>query len=170
MLGIDVLAEGGMVSRWWVLGPLPGNASIEKAQAADGAIDVRREARDGDRSWNWMEVAISDPLGRLDLEHLLGKACDSTAYLYVEVNCPEAQDVILRIGSDDYVVCWVNGKEVHRYERPRGLRVDQDSVPARLEAGSNHVLLRVKNLTEGWGAVFRVMDGEGNPVLIESMS
>lgn len=74
---------------------------------------------------------------------------------------PEARDVDLRLGSDDGVVVWLNGEEVHRNSACRGAARDQDIVPVTLLAGMNRITMKVLDTGGQWAAAARFTDAEG---------
>lgn len=76
----------------------------------------------------------------------------------------QEQDVFLKMGSDDGIVCWVNGEKVHEKLVPQGLRVDEDNVPAYLKAGSNTLLLKIIEIGGGWNHCLRITDASDQPL------
>jgi len=153
-LGIAIPLEPGLVRRWRIAGPLPKQAA--GAPPLDGAGGLP-----------WREHLGADPLGRIDLIEACGEAKDAHAFLHTEVRSPAAQDVMLRLGSDDGIICWLNGREVHRNPALRALKPEQDLVPARLEAGVNRLLLCVSNGAGDWAVSLRITDRDGQPIVLE---
>jgi len=80
------------------------------------------------------------------------------------VTVEQEQDVFLKMGSDDGIVCWLNGEKIHEVLAPRSLEVDQDNVPAHLKAGPNHLLLKVIEIGGGWEHCLRITDRNDQPV------
>jgi hypothetical protein len=72
--------------------------------------------------------------------------------------------VIFKIGSDDAVVCWLNGKHIHSYMEDRGYAPDQDIVPAHLRAGMNFILMKVLNGGADWACGLRITDTDNRPL------
>ena len=169
-LGVDVdpAAEAGFVTHWWVIGPFKGQKRLTKEDVIEtsGPIDVvHKVAADGEM-FEWRPARVDDPLGMLDLERAVAEMDDCGAYMYAEVTSDAARDMLLRIGSDDDVVCWLNGKQIHAYWGGRGYAPDQDVVGARLRAGANTILLKVLNQGAEWGAGVRITDPAGKPLLL----
>lgn len=77
------------------------------------------------------------------------------------VNSPKDQKSRLLVGSDDGVVIWCNGEQVHFNEVSRGLQLDNDTVTVQLRTGWNTLLLKIVNNEGGYGAAVRFADGEG---------
>src|SRR5262249_21660209 len=75
-----------------------------------------------------------------------------------------ASDVTLKIGSDDGVAVWIDGKLVHQHPEHRGLRIDEDVVKAHLDAGTHAVLLKVVQEGGDWAFCVRLANGEGKPI------
>ena len=80
------------------------------------------------------------------------------AYALAEINAPQAENVILALGSDDGVKVWHNGKLVHNNWIPRGTSKDDDLVPLQLVKGSNQLLLKIQDMAGGWSFVARLLD------------
>ena len=62
----------------------------------------------------------------------------------------------LGIGSDDGIKVWLNGELVSDKWRHRISQLDDDIVPLKLQAGKNHLLLKVQNMTRNWNFVTRL--------------
>ena len=56
---------------------------------------------------------------------------------------PQAVPALFKIGSNDGVVCWLNGRKVHENYAARKLTVDEDVVKVHLRKGVNRILLKV---------------------------
>ena len=101
--------------------------------------------------------------GYIDLaQHFGEKAERTSAYLYTEVDSEKAQDAVLKIGSCDGVVCWLNGERVHNNQGGRIWKPEADTVPVKLIAGVNSILLRVSQLNGPWGASVTLLDSAGH--------
>ncbi len=82
------------------------------------------------------------------------------AYAWSEIEMPEAKSALLGIGSDDAVKVWLNGELVHENWTGRDLQEDNDLVVVHLQAGKNHLLLKVQNYEGSWGFSCRVLDAK----------
>lgn len=167
----DLARNAGFVTRWWLLGPVP---------AADGELQSRdlvdpKTARGGnggsvkvgDRTLEWKLHATTDPLGVVNLHAAVAAREQVGALACAEVTAPRSMAVTLRLGSDDDIVCWLNGKKIHAFEGSRGSRADQDLVPVELEAGTNRLLLEVVNRTGDWDFCVRITGSDGVPVVLD---
>ena len=75
----------------------------------------------------------------------------------------ERHNLLLKIGSDDQVKVYLNGKEILRSARPRALTADEDVVGVNLKQGTNVLLLVVINERLDWSACARVTERDGQP-------
>lgn len=91
------------------------------------------------------------------------------AYACTEVEAPKETEVKFKIGSDDSVVCWLNGEQIHAVKVSRGLTVDQDVVNAELRAGTNTILMKVLNEWGPWEFCLRITDGNDKPMDISKL-
>ena len=157
---IDLAAEAGFVTHWWVLGPFAGRKQMsERDVVPTGApINLGEPVTADGKTYNWKYVRVSDPVGMLDLREAVAQADDCAAYAYGEVTSDTDRDVIFKIGSDDAVVCWLNGKHIHSYNEDRGYAPDQDIVPTHLRAGMNFILMKVLNGGADWACGLRITD------------
>ncbi len=160
---IDPAQASGYVTLWWALGPIAGT-DLNKPYPPERGVDVAAAVDVEGKQLRWVKHRESDAQGIVNLGALFKPYSKQTAYLYAEITVDRAQDVVLRIGTDDAVKCWLNGRLVHTYASPRPLQVDQDKVPVRLRAGKNTILLKVNNFGGEWQACLRITDSQGKPV------
>ena len=92
------------------------------------------------------------------------------AYAFAAIRMPERKDIILKIGSNDGVICWVNGRKVHENIIARSLVVDEDVVTAKFKKGINRILIKVPNKGANWEACLRVCDADGRPLDLNKYS
>jgi len=163
---IDPAADAGFVTSWWVIGPFPHPKRLTKSDVIQtgGPVDVSASVQDRGKTFEWRAVRVDDPAGMLDLEQAVAQQDDCGAYAYAEITVDAARDVLLKIGSDDDVVCWLNGKQVHAHWGGRGYSPDQDVVPASLRAGTNTILLKVLDQGGAWAAGMRITDASGRVI------
>jgi HEAT repeat protein len=163
---IDIAAEAGFVSHWWVLGPFPGRKQMTERDviATDAPVDVAAPVVVDGKTFNWKHVQVADAVGMLDLREAVAPQEDCAAYAYAEVTSDADRDVIFKIGSDDAVVCWLNGKHIHSYMEDRGYAPDQDIVPTHLRAGMNFILMKVLNGGADWACGLRITDTDNRPL------
>lgn len=161
---VDVAKEGGFITGWWITGPAGSREDLRKGDLLDPAkpIDVTKPV--GSAAWKW--AFVDDPNGLTDLEVLSARQDNVGCYLYAEVESPSAQDVTLRVGSDDDIVLWLNGKQIHQYIADRGLTLDGDVIAAKLDKGTNRILAKVLNGGGQWSCAVRLVGADGKPLVL----
>lgn len=97
----------------------------------------------------------------LQLAEFLGGS-HRVAYLKSRLFVPTARPMDLLIGSDDGVKVWLNGAQVHEFKAVRGARPGTDVVPIELAKGWNEILLKVVQVSGGWGAYANLQGREGS--------
>ncbi|MCS6949868.1 MAG: HEAT repeat domain-containing protein [Armatimonadota bacterium] len=169
-LGIEISArdfaqQQGMLVHWWILAPIAERNLLRERDLVDPAAPVNLQAEvNGVR---WKRVELQDPQGILDFWMLAGARENTGGYAYAEVYSEAEQPVTLKIGSDDDVVCWVNGQKVHQFIGDRGLAIDQDTAMATLRQGWNRILCKVLNGADGWQLTVRLTTPDGKPLRLQ---
>jgi len=159
----DPARDAGFVTRWRMVGPLPSN-DVHQVWPPERGVDPAKPVKIQDRSYPWTPFHTPDPQGIVDLAASMEPNVNTTAYLYAEVVVDEAQDTVLKIGSNDGMKLWLNGKTIHVFPGSRSLTVDQDTVTTRLKAGVNKFLFKVTQNSGGWSACLRLTDRAGQPL------
>jgi hypothetical protein len=160
----DFARNAGFVSAWEIVGPFPGNdfaAALPPEEQTDPQDTY--DLSDGS-TLAWKALKTTDVMGLVDLIEILGDHREVTAYARATVSVTEAADVLLKMGSDDGIVAWVNGAKVHANEANRPVIVDDDTKPATLQAGENTILLKIIQNRGGWGFCLRLTDRAGQPL------
>jgi tetratricopeptide (TPR) repeat protein len=158
--------EAGFVTHWWLTGPLasPDKGAWDKAFFPEQEIALDQEYDVEGQKLRWKAWVCPDVQGVTDLRAQFNPADNVAAYAYAEVMVDAAQDVDFKIGSDDDVVCWLNGEQIHANKVSRPLRVDEDVVHTRLQAGGNKILLKILQGGGQWEFCLRITDREGKPI------
>jgi len=100
----------------------------------------------------------------LRFDDFFGKTA-GIAYAYTEVDLPGSGDYILKIGSNDGIACRLNGEWIYsNLQVGRLLRLDEDKIAVKLNAGKNQILLKVPNLGGDWEVCLRICDAKSNPL------
>lgn len=73
------------------------------------------------------------------------------AYAVSKIDSESDQIVTFRLGSDDGVVMWIDGEEVHRNDVNRGISRADDRFDVDLAAGPHVIVLKISQGREGWG-------------------
>jgi len=170
-MGVDLqlAAQRGCLTNWWVLGPFPNRERATKNDfvPVGERIDLAKTVQDGDQTLAWKYAPVDDPMGLLDFERTVARMDNCGAYAYAEIESDRDQDVLLKIGSDDSVFCWLNGRLVHAWDGNRGWGEDQDIVEAHLNVGTNTVLCKVINGGAQWSLSVRITDPDGKPFVLK---
>jgi HEAT repeat protein len=165
----EMAERSGFITHWWVVGPLRTRESLRGEDYLNPAeaVDVSKPVASGRREIAWKKVLVDDPSGQLDLERALVSRSDVGAYLFAEVESPETQKAIFKIGSDDDVFCWLNGESVHKFVGDRGWNPDQDSVSVELKQGKNQIVLKVLNGGGQWAASLLILNENGEKLQLQ---
>ena len=172
-LGVDydVARDSGFITHWWIAGPVSGatNKLFEADVVDPDALQfpAGQELKAGDKALAWKHHQTPSPQGAVTLDDVLGSPGSSAAYAYAEVTSLDDKRVTFKVGSDDSVVVWHNGKKIHAKNTDRGLTVDEDSVNTRMTPGKNRILIKVINSGGGWGYCLRITDRQGAPLVLE---
>ena len=108
------------------------------------------------KQFKWQSISFDADI--IDLDTLFTKRDFVYAYALAEIKAAAPTTVVLALGSDDGIKVWHNGKLVHDNWIPRGVVKDNDLVPLKLVKGSNQVLLKVQDMSGGWGFAARMLD------------
>jgi hypothetical protein len=156
----------GFLASWWVVGPFPneGGRGFSRVYSPEEEVRLDGQKDHRGRTRRWAEVHSTSRDGVVDLARAFQRTQDVCAYAYQEIEVKEGLDVKLRLGSDDGIVCWLNGKKVHAVDATRPHLAGQDTVPARLEAGKNRVLLKVTQGGGEWQFSVRITDPSDRPI------
>ncbi|MBN1349897.1 HEAT repeat domain-containing protein [candidate division KSB1 bacterium] len=161
----------GFVSRWWVVGPFRNKNDIGETIAyfPEKNIDFSQTQVTKKDTIRWQKVELNEIFGVIPLA-LMYSRNERLAYAYTELEIPEEIPAIFKIGSNDGVVCWLNGKKVHENFASRGLTVDEDEARILLKKGRNKILAKVLNKGGNWEFCLRICDASGKPINLQKYS
>ncbi|MDX2114538.1 MAG: glycoside hydrolase family 31 protein [Planctomycetota bacterium] len=172
------------INAWYVVGPwdcpveqaiatrFGPEAAGELAPAPTATYPLQSGARAG---WKRVMRRISagdDPRREfvVDLHACFGSRRDNAvAYAMTTVHADKPVTGRLALGSDDGVIVWVNGREIHRNDVQRGYGSKQDAVPISLAAGENTILLKITQGAGAWCFGAHLLDDAGAPLRGVSM-
>ncbi len=148
------------IKEWLVCGPFPaeGGKSLYRDFLADHGGEAEIVPRLGMRhssssvqegQVSWRPVRASDD-GRLDFANHLKPNQKNIAYATVTVHCDHRTPALLKLGSNDMLAVWLNGKRIYVYPDPRASGPDVDKVAVDLKKGDNLLLAKVQNIGGGW--------------------
>jgi tetratricopeptide (TPR) repeat protein len=153
-------------SSWLVIGPFDnvGGSGFFKAYPPEQSIDLHATYQARGTKIGWAELNPDSYGAFVDLEEVLDDNQWAVAYAFARVHSAQETQAQLRVGSDDDVKVWLNGKEVLSTNVARVAVIDQDIVSVNLKEGTNEILLKVCNRAGGWGFHLRITDSQGRPL------
>lgn len=167
---VEVSLKRGFLTNWRLLGPVPGRNTLSGDDVLTGItdkpLDTEKAITIADKAYSWKFTSDADPAGTLDLNVLLGTMENAGAAAYAEITSPTEQDVLLKTGSDDDLIVWLNGKKIHQFLGTRACIADTDTLSVHLEKGVNRLLVKVLNGGGEWAFCARVTDKASLPILL----
>jgi len=157
---------GRFVSDWAIAGPLPYNDAFPFDHAFGPETEPfnprwrTRGAHGRDVGWD----AIQNRGEQVKFFWRWKPKDHVSAYATTRIVSDQRRDVTFLVGSNDGVRMWLNGELIWSNDARRGAKRDEDVIPATLEKGVNHVLLKVTQHEGGWGFFFRVADPMRLPI------
>ncbi len=166
---VDLARRTGFITHWWMIGPFPNKkkSAWDKAFFPEREIELTKTYEFGGKPMRWQAHHTGHVQGVVDLKRLFDPHDHVAAYAYAEVTVPQAQHVLLKMGSDDDIVCWLNDERIHGKKIDRGIFVDDDVVEAKLKRGTNRILLKILQGGGGWGYCLRITDRENRALKFE---
>ena len=164
-----VLAQGFILD-WWLIGPIADDKGdgLERPFFPEAKREFEKEHRIGPRKYVWQRPRLLTVTGAINFLPRFRRSVNRIAYGYTELVSDTEQDAVLKIGSDDGVACFVNDVRVHVKNVTRGLTIDEDVVRIKLRAGTNRLLVKVKNGEGDWGMAVRLTKPDGMPLVLPS--
>ncbi len=159
--------QSGYLRTWLVAGPFAAPQLLAGGPGEEAGLNPVAGERIGECVWSRYTPELRKasnaypPPEAVDFRAAGIRADRSIAYAFVRIKSPSDQSCILRVGSDDGIAAWVNGKEVFRHEAVRSVKADEDAVPIRLHSGWNTLLLKVSNGGLDWCFIARLTTLQG---------
>jgi hypothetical protein len=88
----------------------------------------------------------------------------STIFASCEVQSDKKRECTLRLGSNNAIRVWLNGKLVHENKITRHARADQDEVLVTLQEGVNRLLVQVQQVDNNGELLVRFTDLQALPI------
>lgn len=144
-LGLHHLIAPPIADAWHVAGPFPPpvegslfDTPYGPELTLPGTPDLQADMGANRVNWtnrpDWTDGRVHALQG--------GRAA---TYLYRTVRAFQPGPLRLRLGSDDAIKLWWNGELVHANNVARGAALDQDLVTVEMQAGENHLLMKIVN-------------------------
>jgi hypothetical protein len=176
---VDLAKHFNFIQNWSLIGPFDSSKGIgfEKAYPPEAGIDLQASYEGKKGSIRWTTGATVDPFGMVDLNKLIGKHMGAAAYAFAEIESTEARPVQIRVGSNNAIKIFLNGKQLFaREEYHHGIEMDQYVGLGELKAGKNQVLLKVcqneqtDSWAQAWSFQLRLTDGLGGAIPVRVAS
>ena len=163
----------GLVHAWHVAGPFSDvdGKLLDATFPPEQGVDLNAEYETTRRPRGWVCCShdhvfqLTGVFGGepLDTAEWHDSVSSVVAYVTCEVTSPrEYRDAVLRIGSDDDAILWIDDIQVWRHDGERGILRDQDTARATIPAGKSRILAKVYNRVDMWGFSLRITDDWGN--------
>ena len=153
----------GYIDDWWIVGPFDnergGGFDIE--YGPEKGIDLAAEYDGKVRTVTWRRLPTLPTTGRVDLNSLFNPRDQSLAYALTFIISDREQDAALRMGSDEAMKVFLDGRLLHAFSGRRPLHFDQDHMGLRLRQGVNALLVKVCDQTGPWAFAARLTTPSG---------
>lgn len=152
----------GFINRWLLCGPFDnlGMGGHDRVYPPEEAIDTKAIYEGKDQhpvTWNLNHTP--EWQGYVDLVKEFDDTEWTCAYALCWVTLDEGpRDVMLRVGSNDSVKVFLNGREVWSNKLERAVSVDNDLIPVTLPQGRSTLLVKVGQAALNWGFYLRITE------------
>ncbi len=176
---VDLAGHYGFIRRWHVIGPFDNaeKRGFDIAYPPEKRVDLKAELEGKSGQAHWKPTTTDAPLGEVDLNQLIAKEKGVLAYAVAELDSPREQPAEVRIGCENAIKVWLNGKLVfERNVYHAFVRMDQFVIPVELRAGKNELLLKVcqNEQTDVWAGEWkfqaRISDATGGAIVLQAPS
>jgi putative heme-binding domain-containing protein len=132
---------------WKLIGPFPND---DKAYPPEQELNFKASYKGAGSDVKWTNRKADSRSGKINLLPLYTPNTDVVAYGYAEFQSDAARDALLVVGSDDSIVIWLNGKQVHEFPGERAWVADSDKVKVTLKKGKNTLLIKCGQKGGDW--------------------
>lgn len=157
--------NGKYFREWMMINPLPNidglaNSKIDYLTDMGGQVHaqprVTQEFSFNNEKYRWRRV-MTDYFDIVDLDELFPQKNENAVmYAHATITSPISQTVKAAVGSDDGITVFINGVQIFKYDYSRTLVPDEDIFEIKLNKGTNHLLIKISQLTNEWGYSFRL--------------
>ncbi|MDD5439815.1 MAG: ATP-binding protein [Candidatus Omnitrophica bacterium] len=156
--GIKLARQKQIIRDWYFIGPFSENhvdEEFEEAMVSDTDAGKMHMTQQGIER-HWQRPYGYGDYGYVNLNSVFQPATFADGYALTHIYASEAREVLFKVGSDDGIVIWLNGRNVWDNQAKRPAIPDNDSIKASLNKGWNTVLVKITQGWGGWGFYFRV--------------
>lgn len=164
--GRDLKAQGRLID-WQLLGPIPWNNDkfpLDAVLVGEPKIDLGRTYKVEGDTLDWIRSLTFHPDGLVDLANLHGPLEWVAMYAHTTFELDKAQDILVKIGTNDGFKAWLNGREIGRFDGGRAFFPDADTFRVKGKKGTNEILLKVTQMGNAWGFAVRLTDLDEEPI------
>ena len=171
---VDLARHFGFIVDWKLVGPFPNSSGkgYDTVYPPESLVDLMASYEGSDGKVAWIAHHTDDEYGNVDLNKALGKHMGVAAYVAAEFTSDRARPADLRLGSQNAIKIWLNGKLLATAESYHANGVmDQYVGRGELKAGRNVILLKIcqneqtEEWAQDWKYQFRVCDELGTAIL-----
>ncbi|MFA6242829.1 MAG: hypothetical protein WC655_17955, partial [Candidatus Hydrogenedentales bacterium] len=160
--------EQGFINEWLLCGPFDnaGMSGHDQVYPPEhGADPAATYTGKSGATVAWKPSHVPEWKGYVDLLREFTDTDYSCAYALCWVTVDKGpRDMMLRVGSNDSVKVFLNGKEAWSNKIERGASVDDDLVPVTLPAGTSQILLKIGQTGLNWGFFFRITEPDSTEI------
>jgi hypothetical protein len=168
-----------MIDRWSIIGPFdnppaaddPVGRGLFIEYPPEKEINLKAEypGKQGPVRWQMVSTRINDSArssgaGINFLDYYIDTPNWGVAYAYTRIHAPADQRALFNFGSDDGAKVWLNGKQIVQAHCARGAALSQHKEPILLRKGWNALLVKVEQMSGGWGFLYRIDNEAGKPL------
>jgi len=173
------LSPNGFITTWLLRGPFPNEQEgmrdsdyllIDGSEQKTYSIEEITRLSASDKNYDasrWRPYIADSYL--ISFNNVFTKTSRVVAYALCFIESSKKQPALIKLGSDDGVKVWLNGKLVHNNPVYRGIQIDDDVVKIELNKGLNMILVKVDQVEGGWGFCLRLTDEFGQPLSKETI-
>jgi hypothetical protein len=152
---------------WSYIGPFDntGGKGFETVYPPEKEIDLVKQYDGKGQKVAWKEGSFTD--GQVNsLLDLVKVNENAVAYVYREIQCKEALELPISLGSDDTLSVWLNGQKVHSENVARSCQPDQVQLVLKLRPGVNALLMKICQTSGAWAFCFASKEKDRGPSVV----
>jgi hypothetical protein len=171
---VDLAYHYGFLTDWQLIGPFDnhGGKGFAAIYPPEQKIDLQATYAGVGGTVAWKAHRTDDETGNVDLNKAIGKHMGVAGYALAEFVSDEARPIDIRVGSENAIKVWLNGKELLAAEAYHAnSAIDQYTGHGELKPGKNQILIKVcqdeqtVDWAQNWTFQLRVCDELGKAVL-----
>jgi tetratricopeptide (TPR) repeat protein/transglutaminase-like putative cysteine protease len=153
----------GFLFDWWVIGPFDneGKSGFDRVYPPEGEINFSASHQGKERKVAWRPFPPINEYGYQDFSAIYRPNLQVCAYAVAGLESDREQQAAVRLGSDDAIRVWLNGKPLLSNPAYRPACFDQDVAGCLLRKGLNYILVKVCQKDGGWGFRLRLTAPSG---------